>query len=163
MENTNSSTKEKAIYLYEQLGVKCRQHKNYIGKLATEITCKTLNNVTIFVWYFVAGAAKAFERAASLRLDISDLNETGDNREDIVTSTIHYLESAIDNYDAIHKFKHAGTLHYRCSRILKMMNASHEEVDKHHEKALEYFTKPHHELKHRKRIDVSVLLYCFNI
>lgn len=38
-----------------------------------------------------------------------------------------------------------------------MMNASHEEVDKHHEKALEYFTKPDHELKHRKRIDVSVL------
>lgn len=103
-----------------------------------------------------SGAAKAFERAASLRLDISDLNESGDNREAIVTSTIRYLESAIHNYDAIHKFKHAGTLHYRCSRILKMMNASHEEVDKHHEKALEYFTKPDHELKHRKRIDVSV-------
>ncbi len=105
------------------------------------------------------GAAKAFERAASLRLDISDLNENGDNREAIVTSTIRYLESAIDNYDAIHKFKHAGTLHYRCSKILKMMNASHEEVDKHHEKALEYFTKPHHELKHRKRIDVRIALF----
>lgn len=137
VENNKSSTKEKAIYLYEQLGLKCRQHKNYIG------------------------AAKAFERAASLRLDISDLNENGDNREAIVTSTIRYLESAIDNYDAIHKFKHAGTLHYRCSKILKMMNASHEEVDKHHEKALEYFTKPHHELKHRKRID-GIKISCYS-
>lgn len=107
------------------------------------------------------GAAKAYERAASLRLDVSDLNESGDNREDIVTSTIRYLESAILNYDAIHKFKHAGTLHYRCSRILKMINASHEEVGRHHEKALEYFTKPDHEFKHRKRVDVSLLSFLF--
>lgn len=153
VENTKTSTKEKAIYLYEQLGMKCRQHKNYIGTTASNdapvTNPKPLSSL---------GAAKAFERAASLRLDISDLNESGDNREAIVTSTIRYLESAIHNYDAIHKFKHAGTLHYRCSRILKMMNASHEEVDKHHEKALEYFTKPDHELKHRKRIDVSVLV-----
>ncbi|KAJ6218211.1 hypothetical protein RDWZM_009368 [Blomia tropicalis] len=108
-----------------------------------------------------ACAAKAYERAASLRLDISELNKTGDNKDTIVTETIRYLEAAIENYDAIHKFKHAGTLHYRCSRILKMMNASHEEVDRHHEKALEYFTKPDHELKQRKRID-GLKISCYS-
>ena len=119
------------------MGQKCSQSKNFIG------------------------AAKAFERAASLRYDLTEKFEFEPTIED-VKATVLYLEDAIKNYAAIHKYKHAGTLHYRCSMILRKINASNDEVDKHHEKALEYFTKPNHELKNRKRVDVSfAFLLCF--
>ncbi len=106
----------------------------------------------------LSGAAKAFERAATLRFDSPDvLNDKSTND---IKMTIQYLESAIVNYDAIHKYRHAGTLHYRCSRILRLMNASPAEVAKHYSQALEYFTMRNHEVKHRKRIDASLLI-CF--
>ena len=130
--NQKTSTREKSIYLYQQLGRKCNQHGNYIG------------------------AAKAFERAAILVMDPTDQNEMNNADDQTIKATIECLESAIRNYDAIHKYKHAGTLHYRCARILRLLSGfSHEQVEQHHIKALEYFTKPDHELKQRKRIDVS--------
>ena len=112
------------------MGQKCSEHKNFIG------------------------AAKAFERAAGLRYDLVEEFEQQEPTTEDVSATVSYLEAAIENYAAIHKYKHAGTLHYRCSKILRKINASHGEVDKHHQRALEYFTKPDHELKNRKRVDV---------
>lgn len=133
MEKQKITNKEKAIYLYEQLALKCTQFKNYIG------------------------AAKAYERAATLMFDISKPEVTDEQEaEKRAITTIGYLESAIQNYDAIHKYKHAGTLHYRCSCILRMIHGPADQVEKHHIKALEYFTKPNHELKQRKRIDVCI-------
>lgn len=87
----------------------------------------------------------------------SGINVDGEplDKQAIIKSTIDYLESAIRNYDAIHKYKHAGTLHYRCARILRLIDADSDQVEQHHVKALEYFTKPDHELKQRKRVDVS--------
>ncbi|OTF79608.1 hypothetical protein BLA29_009599, partial [Euroglyphus maynei] len=129
--NRKTSTREKAIHLYQQLGHKCNQHGNYIG------------------------AAKAFERAASLLMDPTDQSKMNNADDQTIMATIDCLESAIRNYDAIHKYKHAGTLHYRCSLILRLLPGfSCEKVEQHHIKALEYFTKPDHELKQRKRIDV---------
>lgn len=101
------------------------------------------------------GAAKAYERAAGLLMDITDQSQLENTDKQTLMSTIECLESAIYNYDVIHKYKHAGTLHYRCSKLLSMMNANHKLVEQHHIKALEYFTKPDHELKQRKRIDVK--------
>lgn len=135
MEKQKITNKEKAIYLYEQLAIKCAQFKNYIG------------------------AAKAYERAATLLFDISKPEVANEHEaEKKALATIGYLESAIQNYDAIHKYKHAGTLHYRCSCILRMIKWPLSQVEKHHIKALNYFTKPNHELKQRKRIDVSGVL-----
>ncbi|KAH9512020.1 hypothetical protein DERF_010436 [Dermatophagoides farinae] len=132
------STREKAIYLYQRLGRKCSQHGNYIG------------------------AAKAFERAASLLMDPTDQSEMNNADDKTIMETIQCLESAIHNYDAIHKYKHAGTLHYRCSRILRLLSDfSHSQVEQHHIKALEYFTKPDHELKQRKRID-GLKISCYS-
>ncbi|KAH7641758.1 hypothetical protein HUG17_4803 [Dermatophagoides farinae] len=136
--NLKTSTREKAIYLYQQLGRKCSQHGNYIG------------------------AAKAFERAASLLMDPTDQSEMNNADDKTIMETIQCLESAIHNYDAIHKYKHAGTLHYRCSRILRLLSDfSREQVEQHHIKALEYFTKPDHELKQRKRID-GLKISCYS-
>ncbi|CAG2107839.1 unnamed protein product [Medioppia subpectinata] len=135
IDNDKSSTQDKAIYLYGQLAHKCHQQKNFMG------------------------AAKAYERAATLRFDNPNiLNES--NSKDTKT-TIQYLESAIVNYDAIHKYRHAGTLHYRCSKILRLMNAKSEEVAKHYCQALEYFTMRNHEVKHRKRID-GLKISCYS-
>ena len=100
------------------------------------------------------GAAKAYEKAATLRFDSP--NVLAEKNSNDTKTTIQYLESAIVNYDAIHKYRHAGTLHYRCSRILRLMNATPEEVAKHYCQALEYFTMRNHEVKHRKRIDVNL-------
>ena len=57
-----------------------------------------------------------------------------------VEMTIQYLEKAIAAYSAIGKLKHVGTLHYRCSRMLRLIGAPHHKVMCHCRKALECFT-----------------------
>jgi hypothetical protein len=69
---------------------------------------------------------------------------------------IQYLESAILNYDAIHKYRHAGVLHHRCSQILSLANASPAEVAKHYNEAMEHFTMRKRDFKYRKRADASL-------
>ncbi|KAI7690006.1 hypothetical protein SSS_01278 [Sarcoptes scabiei] len=76
-------------------------------------------------------------------------------------STIRCLELAIANYDTIKKYKHAGTLHYRCSKILRLFNADRKQIEQHHLKALEYFTRPDYEIKQRKRID-GLKISCYS-
>ncbi len=69
--------------------------------------------------------------------------------------TIQYMESAIVNYDAIHKYRDAAFLHHRCSQILSLMNASSAEVAKHINEALEHFTTRKHDDINRRRADAS--------
>lgn len=94
-------------------------------------------------------------------MDVTDLSSTEHNNIDpeTVMSTIRCLELAIANYDTIKKYKHAGTLHYRCSKILRLFNADRKQIEQHHLKALEYFTRPDYEIKQRKRIDVKFFHY----